>query len=252
MRSNKEHIDSMSENGSGQEHSKWEWTVEKEMLLVEWADMAKCYKWMTLKAHKKYTKLHKFFTIPTIVLSTLTGTASFALSGLPSNATIYAPYIIGSTTIFIGILSTIQQFLKISELKESFLISAILWDKYARNISIELSKEPLERMNSKNFMKVTRVNFDHLMESTPPIPQNIVLLFKKKFMGKEGSEQRTIYNALKKPDILDFIVSTDINRHQWYKSKLLVEDEKQNDGSDENRALDISIFNSTFNSNSKV
>ena len=59
--------------------------------------------------------------------------------------------IIGSINIIVGILTTIQQYLKISELNEAHRVSSIAWDKFARNIKIELSKHPNERVEAKSF-----------------------------------------------------------------------------------------------------
>ena len=54
------------------------WSPENEEILVEWCDVAKIYKWLNSKANAKLSKQHAWFTIPTITLSTITGTASFA------------------------------------------------------------------------------------------------------------------------------------------------------------------------------
>lgn len=199
-----------------------EWSIEKEVLLVEWADIAQCYRWLNADSHRKYSSLHTWFTIPSIILSTLTGTASFA----QNRSTIqYTQFILGTISLFIGVLNLIQQFLKVSELKENYRISAILWDKYARNIRIELTKSPNERMNAGNFMKTTRTDFDHLMETTPPISKRSIDDFKKKFKGKDGSERRKSYDALKRPDILDKITTADNNRNQWFKNNSTIDEE---------------------------
>ena len=55
-----------------------EWTSDHERILIEWADKAMCYRWMHAKANTMYTKLNIMFTIPVIIISTLTGTANFA------------------------------------------------------------------------------------------------------------------------------------------------------------------------------
>jgi hypothetical protein len=194
-----------------------EWTIEKELLLVEWGDIAKSYKWLNAKSHKKYSYMHKWFTIPTIILSTLTGTASFAQGGLSMSTQDNARYVIGSVTIFIGILTTIREYLKVAELKENYRISTIHWDKYARNIRIELSKPPIERMSAENFIKLARKEFDHLMETTPPISEKIIRKFKERYMGLEESPQRKKYDILIKPDILEDMISSNNNyRHNWY------------------------------------
>jgi hypothetical protein len=184
-----------------------DWTVENENIMIEWCDVAQCYKWLNTRAHQKYSNRHAWFTIPAIVLSTITGTASFAQTSLPIHYQVYAPMVIGSINICIGILTTIQQYLKISELNESHRVAAIAWDKYARNIRIELAKSPLERMDCGHFLKHNRQEYDRLMETSPSIPLNVLAEFKKSLPGKEGTDQRKKFEILKKPDICDSISS---------------------------------------------
>lgn len=193
-----------------------EWSVENELILVEWCDIAQCYKWLNTRSHRSVSILHALFTIPTIILSTITGTASFAQSSLPDNYRVYAPMIIGTVNIMVGVLNTIQQYLKISELKESHRISAIAWDKYSRNIRIELSKAPNERMDAAHFLKLSRQEYDRLMESSPSIPLSITNEFTKTFSGKPGTEKHAAFEAIKKPDICDSLVSSNQYRHHWY------------------------------------
>ena len=61
------------------------WSIENEDILVSWCDTAQCYKWLHARSHVKFSKMHAWFTIPAIILSTISGTASFATSSLPSN-----------------------------------------------------------------------------------------------------------------------------------------------------------------------
>jgi hypothetical protein len=150
---------------------------------------------------------HAWFTIPAITLSTISGTASFAQASLPTNLQAFAPAVIGSINIAIGILTTIQQYLKISELNEAHRVSAISWDKFARNIRIELSKDPAERTEAGSFLKICRMEYDRLMETSPSIPTDILAEFKRNLPGKLGSDQRKKYDSLKKPDICDTIIS---------------------------------------------
>jgi hypothetical protein len=140
--------------------------------------------------------------------------------------------VIGSINIFIGILTTIQQYLKISELNEGHRVAAIAWDKFARNIRIELAKAPIERMEAGQFLKISRQEFDRLMETSPTVPQDIINLFSSTFAGKEGSVERTRYDELKKPDICNIIESASKNRHPWY-----LEAEKSADNSLQNLSI---------------
>ena len=214
---NNQHNDNKSVGGlSGDPSIMIEWSAENEEIMVEWCDVAQCYKWLNLRAHSKYSRLHAWFTIPAITLSTFTGTAAFAQSSLPEAYQGYAPMVIGSINIMIGILTTIQQYLKISELNEAHRVSAISWDKFARNIRIELAKRPEERSEAGHFIKLCRSEFDRLMETSPTIPDKIIEEFTYTFQGREGTEKREHFKKLKKPDICSTIISADEIRHKWY------------------------------------
>lgn len=164
---------------------KIEWSFENERILVEWCDVAQCYKWLNSQAHYKYSYRHAWFTIPAITLSTISGTASFAQTSFPASFQLYAPMVIGTVNILIGILTTVQQYLKISELNEAHRVSAISWDKFARNIRIELAKSPKERMDAGSFIKLSRQEFDRLMETSPAISPDIIRKFKKTFESED-------------------------------------------------------------------
>jgi hypothetical protein len=193
-----------------------EWSPENEVIMVEWCDVAQCYKWLNSRSHEKYSNLNAWFTIPAIVLSTISGTASFAQTSLPDAYQVYSPMAIGAINIFIGILTTVQQYLKIAELNEAHRVSSISWDKFSRNIRIELAKKPEERMDAGHFLKLCRQEFDRLMETSPIIHDDIIKEFKRKFQGKPGTVERERFEQLKKPDICDIIVSANETRHQWY------------------------------------
>ena len=186
------------------------WSPDNETILVEWCDVAQCYKWLNFRSHTKLSSMHAWFTIPAIILSTITGTASFAQSTLPDNIKGYAPALIGSINILVGILTTIQQYLKISEKNEAHRVSAISWDKFSRNIRIELAKKPEERDKAGHFIKACRQEFDRLMETSPTIDDITVKEFKHKFKDKPG------FDKLKKPDICDTIISAEETRNRWY------------------------------------
>ena len=209
--------DNKSMTGTGDiDTTNVEWSPDNEKIMIEWCDVAQCYKWLNYRSHSKLSTMHAWFTIPAIVLSTISGTASFAQESFPDNIKSYAPAIIGSINIFIGILTTIQQYLKISELNEAHRVSAISWDKFARNIRIELAKKPAERDNAGHFLKQCRQEFDRLMETSPSINDNVIDEFTHKFSGKPGTDKRLRFERLRKPDICDTIVSVDETRNKWY------------------------------------
>lgn len=223
--SNNNSNDNLNNNNSNEKYIKKiikvdnhsEWSQDHEKVLVEWADKAMCYRWLHNKSNEKYNTMTTYFTIPVIILSTVTGTASFAQERLPTEYQGYAQMIIGSLSIFAGILTTIQQFLKVNELNESHRMCSINWDKFYRDVKTELSQAPAERANPTDMLKNYKKEFDRLMEISPNIDNDIVEDFKKTFT--ENKERLEIMHDITKPEILDELTPTDNFRHKWYLEK---------------------------------
>jgi len=182
-----------------------EWTVEHEGILIEWADKAMCFKWLHSKAHEYFSSLNTMYTIPVIVISTLTGTANFAQDRVPPEYQSFFVMTVGGFNILAGIISTIQQFLKISQLNESHRVGGIAWDKFYRNIKIELAKHPHERKDVTKFIDFCKEEFDRLMETSPSIPEEIIIEFKKTFKDSET------YQKIILPEIC-----ADTFKNPWY------------------------------------
>jgi hypothetical protein len=66
---------------------KVEWSNENEKILVEWGDIAACNKWLHTESCKLFTRRNAYFTIPIIVISTITGALSFIASGFDRRQT---------------------------------------------------------------------------------------------------------------------------------------------------------------------
>ena len=190
--------------------SKTDWTPDHETILVEWADKAMCYRWLHTRANAMYSTLNAWYTVPVIIISTLTGTANFAQDRVPANYQGVFVMFVGAFNILAGIISTIQQFLKITQLNESHRVSSIAWDKFYRNIKIELAKHPNERMHAVQMIKMSKEEYDRLMETSPNIPPEIIAMFKTSFQNSEN------YEDIVKPEICDVLVSTDKTKNTWH------------------------------------
>ena len=186
------------------------WSVDHEKILVEWADKAMCYRWLHAKSNKRYSRLNARYTIPVIVISTLTGTANFAQDRVPLQWQSAFVMLIGACNLIAGIISTIQQFLKITQLNEAHRVSSIAWDKFYRNIKIEMAKHPSERTDVSHMLKSSKEEFDRLMETSPIIPDIILAKFKTSFSGLDD------FSKIQKPEICDVLIPTNYCRNQWY------------------------------------
>jgi hypothetical protein len=186
------------------------WSKDNEDLLVEWGDVGQAYRWMTNEAYHTYKWYHMWFTIPVITLSTVIGSVSFATSG---TAEPHAPLVVGAVNILVGTLTTIQQYLKIAEFKEAYRNATISWDKFSRNIRIELAKHPEERSDCFSFMKHVRGEMERLTEMSPDISGDIVARFERHFHRRPG------FDTMKKPHICDVLESTENARHPYFKPR---------------------------------
>ena len=196
-----------------------QWTAEHEKILIEWADKALCYKWLHEKSHVSYSRKNTWFTIPVIIMSTLTGTANFAQNRIPDEYVNAFTIGVGAVNILAGILTTIQQFLKISEYNESHRVSSISWGKFYRNIKVELAKSPSERVPALQLLKVSKDEYDRLIETSHAIDPKIIKKFKDTFSGGElkynadgqplpMNNKQTMFSLLKMPEDCDVIEST--------------------------------------------
>ena len=179
------------------------WTLAQEELLAEWSEKATCFRWLHSRSEKLYRRRNYSFTIPVIILSTLTGTANFAMdSFVPDEHKQVAMACVGGVNIFAGILSTLQNFLRYAELMESHRLSEVHWSKFSRNISVELALDPRRRKPANDFLKICRAEYDRLIESSPTIDDSIINQFKKNFK-KTDIIQPDICNGLSKCKIYE-------------------------------------------------
>jgi len=150
------------------------WKPTDEKLLEEWADHGKSFRWMHEQSRVKFWKRNIQFQVPVIILSTLTGAANFAQERVPSEYQGYYAIIVGFFNIIAGIIATIQTFLKVSESLEGHRVASVAWGKYYHNVKTELQKEPEDREDVVDFMKYAKMEYEKLVEQSPPIPPEIV------------------------------------------------------------------------------
>jgi len=174
------------------------WTDECETLLAEWSEKASCYRWLHGRCEKSYKSWYHSFSIPVIILSTLTGAANVGMdSFVPEESKSIASAIVGGVNIFAGIVSTLQNFLKFAELMEGHRIAGVSWGKLQRNIAIELALDPNRRVIQDDFLKLSRAEYDRLIEAGPIIDDGVIKQFNNKFKNYQVSKP-SICNGLDK------------------------------------------------------
>ena len=184
-----------------------EWHNQQELILKRWSEIGSSYRYLHDKAFHKFNSQNLWFALPVIVISTITGTANFATRFISRcMGKTYVPLGIGFLNLSAGLITTISQFLRVSELLEGHRAASLAYSKFSRNISVELSLPVKERTaNGSEFLNACRAELDRLVEQSPNIPEKIVNDFMKRFPepGKDASGNPTNGYTFFRPEILD-------------------------------------------------
>ena len=170
------------------------WHPQQEKILKAWGEAAACYRYMHYQAYCSYKKLSMKFTIPLIIVSTVTGTANFAQETFPPSVQPFVPSAIGGLNLITAIATTIMQFLKINELMEGHRVASVQYGKVSRTIRLELTLPLSERtLNGTNMIENMRAEYDRLIEQSPNVPKQMIDAFEREFPDD---------NAFFKPEIM--------------------------------------------------
>jgi hypothetical protein len=116
--------------------------------------------------------------IPIIIISSLTGVANFSQTSMSEQYIKISSSIIGGFNIIAAVLTSIVQFLGISEKKESHRHSTKAWQKFLRNVNFEIKRNPKERTSKLKFFEIVKNEYDRLTESDATIPKHYLIQFK--------------------------------------------------------------------------
>jgi hypothetical protein len=164
------------------------WNEQTEKLLSSWADLGASYKWLHEQSFRSLSKTNSWYSIPCIILSTLSGSLNLSLQGyVPAQYITYATAGLGFVNIFVGILSTLQTKFRFAERSEAHNNVSAGWSKFQRDISIELSVAREHRKDADTFIRIKRNEYDRLLESSPVISEEIIEKFKV-FFNKQQKE----------------------------------------------------------------
>jgi len=149
-----------------------EWDESIENILSEIGDESQINAFMHKKAQSYYTKENIKYQLPIIILSALSGTGNFISANFPEySSTIVLA--VGGVSIFTSILSSVAQFLKVSQLSESHRMSYLSWEKFHSTIKFQLNKKRANRDNLKDFISLVVPEYQRLKEISSDIPKHI-------------------------------------------------------------------------------
>jgi hypothetical protein len=176
-----------------------EWTVGLEEVLRKEGEEGAAMFYMHNRASVVSSRMNDMISIPSIVLQTVTGFLS-ATGGL------VPPLLLGSVSVFTGVLSTLLSYYKFSARAEAHRMSAQLYLKIYKKIEIELSLPIEQRMAPVKLLEEVRDKLARVGEVAPDIPEGVLAEYKKQFHDGEakkpiianGIDKIVVYHAPEK------------------------------------------------------
>lgn len=198
------------------------WTNDLEEFFKATGEKSYSYGILHKMSEKKYDKLKTYIEIPIIVLTSISGTMSISSSSLFEGNEKAASIVIGSLSLFCGVLSTINSYFSFSKRAEGHRVSNIEYIKLYRFLDIEMKLPRHERMEASDLLKITQSTFERLSEISPLIDVDIIDNFKKKYVE---------YTTISFPAECNGLESI----------KIFVDDEKDDEKDDDKRIGSLSL-----------
>jgi hypothetical protein len=156
-----------------------EWDTSIEDILSELGDEAQINAYLHKMANIHFTSKNIKFQLPIIILSALSGTGNFISNNFPNyQQTIILA--IGGISIFTSIISSVAQFLKVSQLSENHRISYLAWEKFYSTIKFQIRQRRESRDNLRDFISIVIPEYQRLKEISADIPKHICEKVKKR------------------------------------------------------------------------
>jgi hypothetical protein len=156
------------------------WTYALETYFKETAEKSQCLSVLHKHAEGLFNHRKVFLELPTIVLSAVVGFCSVGSTYMFPNQTL-SSISLGIGSLFISTVQTVSSYFAWAKRAEGHRISAIQYAKQFRFISIELSLPRAERINATALLKIVRNDFDRLAEVSPPLPNESIAFFEKRY-----------------------------------------------------------------------
>ena len=159
------------------------WNDQTEDLMKSWGIKSAGLRWLHFNAAGKWKTLSNSISLPIILLSTLTGVASFGSTNLGDQETWM--YIIGSLNILTAFLASIKQFYNCDEKYQNHIDVGKQFGSFYRQMVLELALPRSDRRPCDELTKWAKLEYDRLQMESPPIGGEVISLFNRKFKDME-------------------------------------------------------------------
>lgn len=165
-----------------QEEHEVHWNSQLEKIISDEGERALCYSWLHDKSEERYRQFNNYITLPTIVGSTIAGTAAIGSKTLFGDSW-YGNLGIGMLSLTVAVFNTVSTHFGWAVRAEAHRVARVDYSKIHRFIMIELALPREERTDANSMLKLVREQLDNLLATSPQIPNEIIVKFNNKFEG---------------------------------------------------------------------
>lgn len=158
------------------------YTNDVEILLQKEGEISESMSILHSKSHKKYNKLSTFINIPVIIASAVVGFLS------PINLFDKQAIFLGTISICIGILKTLDSFFDWTKRSETHRIVSLNYYKISKFIQIQLSLEKNVRICASDLIDIITNDIKNLREQEPIIPSDVIEEYKKQYKDEDTAK----------------------------------------------------------------
>ena len=155
------------------------WNRPLETLLRELADESQILASLHQKSHEYFAAKNKKYQLPIIILSVISGSGNFVSNSFPDEQEVIILGI-GVLSICTSIISSVSQYLKLSEYSEAHRIASVSWEKFYQTIRFQLIRRRQDRTDLSEYMTMVTNEYQRMKETSPIIPKDMRKSIKKK------------------------------------------------------------------------
>jgi hypothetical protein len=159
-----------------------QWTPSIDHMLANWCDQAKSFEWMNTEAYSRYSVRSTAMSITVNISIALSGVANLIVgSAQLTNASVPPTTILGCVSIFISIISMLQDKFDWITMANNFKQESVQWSNVSRKLEEQLAVPPAGRKDCSTFLKYIKQDINTVSATNYMIPKDIRTKCMEKF-----------------------------------------------------------------------
>jgi len=174
------------------------WNENLEAYFVETGEQAHGLSMLHKSAENLYSHRRTFIEIPVITISTVTGFLSVGSTSMFAGQEMTSSVVLGICSLVVSVLQTVGTYFGWAKRAEGHRISSIQYSRLHRHLKIEMGLPRDQRQSPGDLLKYVKDTVDRLQETSPLVPSEVIVEYKKKFDKIQDISHPAETNGLEK------------------------------------------------------